>query len=238
MLGWSHHKENARRNVCTSAFVAQQLLSLRERTGVRRPQIDPRSLQNPLQIATKSDKNRSGGPWGDLGRAGGPWGHSREVSGGASELPRSVPRCSWSVLKAPESPPRRLGEAAGSLFRATFSQSVSQEAPAAISDRILGRLPVARGLFHCTGAVFREGRPFLVRAACRAPKRAKIDPRATPERPQIEAERTGERSLAQDRRFFGKRSERRRGAAQRERFGGAVGAPRSPGILTRFSYYT
>ena len=189
-------------------------------------------------MATKSDKNRSGGPWGDLGRAGGPWGHSREVSGGASELPRGVPRRSWSVLKAPESPPRRPGEATGSLFRATFSQSVSQEAPAAISDRILGRLQAARGLFHCTGAVFRDGRPFLVRAACRPPNRAKIDPRTTPDRPQIEAERPGERSLAQDRRFFGKRSERRRGAAQRERFGGAVGAPELRSSLDRISNYT
>ena len=65
-------------------------------------------------------------------------------------------------------------------------------------------------------------------------KRLENGPQITPERSRKSSrtppERPGERRFAQDGRFFGRRSERRRGAAQRERFGGAVGAlePRRP----------
>ena len=114
---------------------------------------------------------------------GTPWatrddpGCSREPSRGASELARGLPRRSRSVPKAPDSTPRRPWEVSGALFQAFFSQSVSQEAPGAISDRILGRPREVRGLSHCTGAVFREGQPFFDGAAEIVKNIGKNDPR-------------------------------------------------------------
>ena len=127
-------------------------------------------------------QSRSGEAPGRFGETKDDQGGSREASQGASEAARGLPRRSRSVPKAPESTPRRPWEASGALFRSLFSQSVSQEAPEAIFDRILSRLREVRGLSHCTGAVFREGRPFFVGVARRPPIRPKSEPRTAPDR--------------------------------------------------------
>ena len=105
---------------------------------------------------------------------------SREASRGASELARGLPRRSRSVPKAPESTPRRPGEASGPLFRTTFSQSVSQEAPAAISFEFW----VVRGSSEACLTAQAQCFVRVGRFSSERPVDRQIERKATPERPQ------------------------------------------------------
>ena len=67
---------------------------------------------------------------------------------------------------------------------------------------------------------------------------AKTEPKRSPERAVRTENEQVERSLAQDARFFLKRSARGGVAAQKERFGGAVGAPDLRSIRPTVKDYT
>lgn len=143
---------------------------------------------------------------------------------------------SETIPEGPGTLPRRVGQRSDGVFRDVRARTRFR-----IDFRTIFRdFCVARGT-----ADMRFVLVFTSRNACRAfsvarararRKRTQSDRKTVRkslrnrsgdplERSGTPSERPGERSLAQDGRFFGKRSERRRGAAQRERFGGAVGAP-------------
>jgi hypothetical protein len=137
------------------------------------PKFAPKSRANRSQIESKSIQNRAkialGGLRGASGAIGGDPEGSRDALGPFEGLPghlRTLPRRSWGVSGSPKAVPRCTREASGRLFRVSFSQSISQEAPGAIFDRILGRSREARHEFRMH---FYDTKRMsaLFRAACR-----------------------------------------------------------------------
>ena len=161
-------------------------------------------------------KSLGGGPGalrGDQGRSEALPGGVQRGFGARSGPPKALPERPEGSRIDPKTP--------SGCLRTTFSSDLFAErfAGGSRSDffRILGRPREFRGLSHCTGAVFREGRPFFVGAARRPPNRAKSDPRTTPGRLQMEAERSKKRP------------------GERSRGGSPGGVPRRPpgGVITQ-----
>ena len=224
--------------------------STRKRTK-NQTKFEPTSSQNQAKIVREAFGTLRGDPGGARGGPGTRRRAPRDPFGtfrGAPGAPRGTPGAARGAPRTSRDAPETRRTAFGAPFLRRsrphpFSRRVDEflRFPRRARD---GRHAFCIG-FYSTKRMSRLFRCTSARAAETHEKHSKNGPEITPKslrRParalRAPPERPGERRLAQDERFFGKRSERRRGAAQRERFGGAVGAPDVRSPLHRFSYYT
>jgi hypothetical protein len=198
---------------------------------------------------TSDVQNRSRGSSGRSGAIRGASGVLPGRSGRRSESSRDTPGAPRDAPGRPRDPPERPKSEPGrpriDFWERSFRTVVRETLPGRFSDVFgsLGGGPDVDSAAPCQCFVrverFSSKRPpdhkidrkRLENGPQIAPDRSRKSSRTPPERP-------GERRFAQDRRFLGKRSERRRGAAQEERYGGAVGAPDLRSTRGRVSDYT
>ena len=195
-----------------------------------------------VQSRSRGSSGRSGAIRGASGVLPGRSGRRSERSRDTPGAPRDAPGRPRDPLERPKSEP---GRSRVDFWERSFRTVVRETLPGQFSGRFgsLGGGPDVDSAAPCQCFVrvelFLSTRPpdhkidrqRLENGSQIAPQVASGDRSGAPDDP-------GERSLAQDERFFGERSERRRSAAQRERFGGAVGAPDARTPLNRFSDYT
>ena len=171
-----------------------------------------------VQNRSRVSSGRSGAIWGDSGGFGGAPGTLREALGELSRHSRRAPG-------RPRTPPgpsgatkKRAREVPNRFVGAFFSDNRSRDAP----GTILGRFRVPRGRsgrrFCCALPVFCEGRAFFVETPARPRNRPKKARKWSPDRPRSlpevvpDTSRTpGERSVAQDGRFFGEAERAQKG---------------------------
>ena len=207
--------------------------------------IDPRSAPKRARIELKSSQHRAKVTFGrcrailgDSGTSGDAPETPRDASGELPGRPGVSGNAPGTLPRHSRDAPRRSRDASGSVRRSFFATVACAPLLAPIFGRFLEISASHGGRPTCVSLAMAQSKRMSrlfryesARAAETDEKRTEIERkwsenggRTPPRASRAPTERPGERSFTQDARFFGRRSERRRGAAQKERFGGAVGA--------------